>query len=131
MKVMILHEHHGDRYLDVSTQEKLQKASLSVVKGRFGVKNDYYPFEEPTDPGPSPFNEEDIEKQHELFAPVIRTEILRHKAAVEAYKALKRQYESIKYCLEKNDGILAYRILQQRKYYDDEGFDIVEVKEVY
>ena len=131
MKIMILVEHHGNRYLDVSTQEKLEKASLSVVKGRFGGNNEYYPIEAPVDPGPPPFTEEQIEQLDKLFQPVARTEVLRHKSKLQSYNNEKKLQESIRYCIENNDGKLAYRILQSRRGYEDESFEIVSVDEVY
>ncbi len=131
VKILILKEHHGERYLDISTQAKLDKVALSVVKGRFSGENDYYPMEESDPPEPLDFTEEDISKMPESLKKTAQTTMDQYKRRLQQYEADQKREELVKGCLETNDAKLAWKILNSRKCNEDESFQVVDVDEEY
>jgi hypothetical protein len=130
-RVLILKEHHGERALDISTPEQLQKAALSVIKGRFGSDHDYYMLEEPELPE-SPIAKEQIDVMSEGELKEAAKEIYsNYERNLEGYNETIKEINLIRKCIETNDGRLAWKILQQRQYIEDEGFKVLEVEEVY
>lgn len=134
-KIMILHEHHGNRYLDVSTPEKKAAACLSVVKGRFGGQSSFYRLQKPTPPEPPNLGLRD--NQIEALpdsSPVKRAAkeaLFNHLQATRQYERELHEYELIQRCLAENDGRLAEKILARRSSYEDERVEIVSVKDEY
>lgn len=131
-RIMILKEHHGTRYLDVSTDEKLESVALSVIKGRFGTKNDYYGYlEEPIPPKEPDFTKDQYAAMPESLKKSADQIIEQYRLTYRVYKQHQKEYDLVKHCLESNDGKLAIKILKSRSHYEDEGFEIVDVKEEY
>ncbi len=130
-KIMILKEHHGSVVLDISTPDQLQRAALSVVKGRFSGDNDYYLVEMPEAPQDPGFTNADVEKMPSALRENAFTALEEHGRKLEFYKRELREYEMLKRCIDTDDGKLAVRILNMRKGYEDEGFETYEVHDTY
>lgn len=131
-KIIIFNEHHGKRVFDVSTERQLHQVALSVIKGRFGQQNDYYILEEPTPPEEPDFS---VDYYEQMPPGRLKDEagwILRaYERNVSVYRQEKYQFDTIKRCIQEEDGYLAWKILSDRKVYDDEGFEILNVEESY
>lgn len=132
-RVMVLNEHHGDRHLDVSSVAQLRAVSLSILKGRFSGHNDYYPlqtFDQPlTEPS---FTWEQIQAMRE--GPVKRAaqeEYEGYQNSKKFRESIMQQQELIKKAIAEDNGALAYRILELRRTYADEHFEIITVDDEY
>ena len=129
MKILVLKEHHGNRYFDVSTQEKMDAVVLSIVRGRFGQYDSEYLFEgEPK----RPFTDEE-------FATLLKTPMKEAaRLQMQDYRDLlgfyckhQQEQQRIADCLKNNDAKEAQRVLKSRKHCEDEDYDIVNVEDSY
>lgn len=127
-KIMVLNEHHGELYFDVSTEEQHKKVALSIVRGRFGTDNPYYPLEEliePTKP-----DADDTAKPTGLWSTATELSKIYEDDLATYNKELKFR-KLLKKCLDENDGALAIKILVMRASCEDDSFDIVNVEDEY
>lgn len=135
-RILILKEQHGERYFDVSTEEKLHAVALSVVTGRFGKDSDRSCD---IDPGtrPEPPNTGMTEAEVEALP---LDNILRQRA-IDAYNfyndhlkeyttAVAQQAYAAK-CIEKKDGRRALVLLAARGAFEGEEYDIQDAEESY
>jgi len=130
-QVIVLREKHGDLILDASTEAKMQKAALSIVKARFGGPQSAYLEDliEPTKP--------DIAR--DKINTILNKEL--HRAAESAwynydremqrYLRAKDRNDDIRRCIAGKSGRLAIQILESRSSYEYEGFSIENVLDVY
>lgn len=126
MNILILKEHHGNRYLDVSTPEKLRAVALSIIKKRFGGKN--LESMVPSEPEKPDFDIDQVPTSLKEGALLKLADYNRRYAACQN---VMNHIAKIKLCLATNDGNLAWQILCLRKHYEDEGFSVVQVDEEY
>jgi len=146
-KIMIFEEKHGNRYFDVSTEELLHKVSLKMLSIR--VEDGYFETEEywvrliennkqKIEELGSLLDKLGVDKDRPLFEfgstaegdatstfinNTIR-ELNRYKRYVTEYG---RDYEDLrvaKSAIKEQDGERAYYILDCRRDYEYEGFDI-------
>lgn len=126
-KLLVVEEKHGTRSYDVSTPDKLFKASLELVNQR--VDNGYYYLGEigelEYDLG---LTEEEINKLPEgkvkKYAKELLESIKKHKKSVD-FK--KRTQKILKEAIESQDGKLAYEFLEENRDWGyDDSFKIIE-----
>ena len=132
MRVMILTEHHGKVYLDASTEERLHRAALSVIRGRFGVQSDYYGLgEEELREPKKPFTEEQFANVPDSLRQEADKQMATYRDEMRLYQARNNEANLILKALQEKDGKLAWKILKSRSHYMDESVEIVEVLETY
>ena len=139
-QVLVLHEKHCDRYIDIPTPESLYDAFLSVVKGRFGGKNDFYLNEKPTEPR-KPSNGL-TDEQIAALPPdgVVRLAIdgamIEYRQAMRLYRQELEEYNTLAECLNPNTPLdkarkLAKYIMDTRQHSEYEGWDLVALEDSY
>ena len=132
-RIIVFDEKHGDRYFDASTAAKLQAVALKILTER--LKSGYWYFK------PEPFKE-DPEKEIEKLtkdSEQITDSFLRNAAeerigrlhkGLDAYKRDTRMWEEIQKAVKEKDGNLAYQLLNSRRNYEYEGFDLEYLENV-
>lgn len=133
MRILRLKEHHGDVYLDISTDERFAAVALSIINGRFGGNNPYYYFD--NDEPDKPLSQEQIEAlpegsvKHFAFGELSNyTSYTRQKME---WERAERADIVTKEAIEKQDPKLAIQVLKLRSKYEDEGYEIINVLEEY
>lgn len=131
-RVLRLMEHHGDVYLDISTAELEGAAALSIIRGRFRVGNNYYgPIQAPRPPKEPSYTMDQIASMPD--GPVRAAAMSEH----EDYGSNKAQYDRDMHgytLLQKardGDAKAAIRFLQGRKNFEDEEYQIIDIKSRY
>ena len=136
--ILILHEHHGNRYLLVQGEDDLYRIALEILDWRFGGNKDnqgYYVLEQPEEPSTdSIISDEDISKlpsaELRKFA---KEQQAKHEASVVAYRRERAQYDAIHDALLKKDGKRAWKILQAMSNAggEDDEIDLVPMETTY
>lgn len=136
---MILKEYHGNRYLDVSTQSKLEDVCFSIVKGRYGnTENTSYNLS---------YIKDEIESvnKNKPFISLDEAnkwpESLLKKEVIESWKTYERIlkevrknqiiYNNIVECLKSNNKKLAVNIVESQEYWSNHEFEIIDVEKEY
>lgn len=129
--VLVLHEKHGDYYLNALTPEALCKSALSVLKGRM-ESGDFYnepEYEKPQQP--------ELSREKAYALPVGKVKDLAERQWIEYNRALRdyeeenKQYNDIKKAIENEDGRMAYQILCSRSDYEYERISLELLREEY
>lgn len=135
MKLLVLKEHHGDVYLDVSTPEKFNAVVLSIVKGRFQAepRHDYYgPIELPPEPTKPSVPADQITSIPD--GPVRTAAYQEHetyRSRMRYWRAVAEQAELARKAIEEHDAKAAWHLLDIRSRYEDEGYRIEELDDLY
>ena len=123
--ILILHESHGSRLFDISTQEQLEAIALNIVTERFGPKGELVDCLDTEFPEKPDISEEDIPN---LKNGSIQTAV---EEAWEEYNeeaAIVRidieTAKLVKEAIQKKDGRIAWKVLNMRIGYEYEGFEV-------
>lgn len=132
MKILILKEHHGTVYLNVSTPEQMDKVCLSILRARSSTDeylSDVEENQKPQEPAIS------FDESQSLPAGRVRDVALAEWSGYhrdcEEYERRKHDFDRTTRALETNNGRLAYKILADHRHYEDEGFEIRDVLDEY
>ena len=112
--ILVVNEKHGTRYFDVTTEDRLAKVALYLLKSRFDAG--WYPEPEPIPP--LDFTEADIEKMPKSMWVEARARLSRHKHVLRQHR---EDYDEIKQAIDNKDGKLAFSILQSHDDYEYES----------
>jgi len=126
MRVIILKEKHGTRYINASSDKKLYQACMAIVNQRVDAKF-YSHIESPIKPE-EPEKPSDFDNQPEFvkyayggLLTIYNRKLNEFNECVACYNGLQRA---------KEDGRAAYRFLLDRQYDQYEGFELVEAEEL-
>lgn len=130
-KILILEEHHGNRYFDVSTNEQLKKVCLFIVKDRYTRPE----YQEWMDDNPEPVKPAlSLEESQALPNGKVKDMALKewedYHRSLKRYTQHKRNVARIREAIQNEDDKLAYHILDYYRGWEDEGFEIVEIEDV-
>jgi len=123
MKLILLREKHGDRYIVLDKEGTWKKAVLLVLRRR--LEDGWYAAEEPVKPEavidempPGAFRLRDL----------VQAQWSEYQAAVERYNRDRVFLAAVKRALDENDGDLGLRLLKSRdgNEYEDISEEIVE-----
>lgn len=133
-RILVLKEHHGPRYFDVSTDEQLQAVCLSIITVRYGPGGDCESYCDP-EPEPQPIGLTEMQFEALPDSNPVKIAAKRMRKAYEdnlrAWKQHNKLIEFIQRCIETKDGKLAHVIMQKRCHSEDEGFVVEEVETTY
>lgn len=137
--VLILHEHHGNRYLLVQSEDDLYRLALDILDWRFGGTKDnngYYVLEEPKEPVASNFvfDEESIQQlPSEELKQFARQQQKTYEEDTRSYLNEKEQYDAVHEALSKKDGKRAWKILQTMSNAggEDDEIELVPLETTY
>lgn len=116
--ILILHEHHNNRYLLVQSEDDLYRLALNILDWRFGGEKDnygYYVLEKPEEPSASGiiFDEVIIQKlPSEDLKQFARQQLENYEKKAKVYQREKEKYDAIHGVLLKKDGKRAWEIIQ-------------------
>lgn len=147
-RIMIAHQKHGERFFDVSTPEKLAKASLKLLTDRWKEDCWYYPPEPASNRVKLRFVNEDgtlyTDSQIETLPKAMQTsakaERNAFKMARSEYEEEMRTYKEIERVVKEKDLSLvpfrktekrpiAWILLNDRSDYEYERIEIVDTEE--
>lgn len=137
--VLILHEHHDNRYLLVQNEDDLYRLALEILDWRFGGKKDnhgYYVLEEPAELSTSGvvFDEEIIQQlPSEDLKQFARQQRKTYEENIRSYLNEKEQYDAVHEALLKKDGKRAWKILQAMSNAggEDDEVDLIPLETNY
>ncbi len=127
-KVIVLHEKHGDRYFMVPTLKDLEKVSLKIVSERYLEGCWYYGDEKPEEPEIS-LKQATTMKEGALKN-MVTDSWKSYKTNLKYYEESLISEQLLKDAIKDSDGGKALQFLNNRKYNEYEGFEIVEC-EIY
>ena len=132
MRVIRLKEHHCTILVDATD---LPRAALSILRGRFGCENPYYSIKD--EESVTPLTPPSVTRELAESLPdgpvkqAAKEEWDIFDRVTKAQKLVLAQNTAIKRALLDQDGKLALKILEARRRYEDEDFDIIEVEPFY
>ena len=130
MRILVLEEKDSTTFLDASTDEKLHKAALSVVKSRLDSEWGCY-YEEDA-PESMNIAQEVMNRVPEgRGRDALDKESAQYKRELESSKRMNNDYRKAKKAIETNDGKLAWRLLQSRSDWEYERVYLAEVQNEY
>ena len=117
--VLVLHEHHGTRYLLVQNEQDLYRLALEILDWRFGGKEEkdnsgYYILESPEEPPAKNIvcDEEMIKVlPSEELKKFARKQRETYEEEIASYLRRKAEYDAVQEALLKKDGKRAWKIL--------------------
>jgi len=132
-RVLVLKEKHDTWYFDVSTQKQLEDMALSVVTGRFSMRNAPYGLYDEVEEAKTPaLTMEEIDTlQKGAIKEAGQREWEEYELQIREDQRHRDAQNRISKCIAEKDGKLAVEILEQRKQYEYEGFEIVEISDKY
>lgn len=123
MRILVLHEKHGDSYYDATTEAALHAAALKIVRQR--LKQGYYQAgKPPEDPG--------LTRKEALKLPVaVQRSALDVLATYERRMRIHNDIVRIQRwaqdAVEKRDGVLAFQTLEACREGEYENFSLADV----
>ncbi len=130
IRILVLKEKHDTTFLNASTNAKLHKAALSVVKARLHPDWGYY--YDPVLPEPINLTLEDINKLPDgRGKAALVKQFNAHLKEMEEYRNDQYTYDRAVRAAAQNDGAEAWLILTARSDYEYEGVYLSEVQDEY
>lgn len=130
MRILVLEEKHGTTFLNASTDAKLHKAALSVVKSRLDPEYGFYCEEDP--PESENITQADIDKLPDGRGKnLLVAQLKNYERDLKEYEQINQNYSNAKKAVKTHDGKTAWRILQSRSGWEYEGVYLAEVKDEY
>jgi len=136
--VLILHEHHGRRYLLVQNEDDLYRLALEILDWRFGGEKDnggYYMLEKPVEPPKNEIlSDEEINKlPSEGLQEFAKQQRKTNEVNIVSYRREKEQYDAVHEALLKKDGRRAWKILQAMSNAggEDDAIDLTPLETGY
>lgn len=123
--IMVVSEHHGERYFDATSTEAIGLACLKLIKYR--KDNGYYSA--PKEPEQPKYKPEDIADDHSLTK-VVKRQWETYEDALEQYESDKEFDENLNKALDTKDYVLALQVLKDHYDYEDEGFRFEQLETV-
>ncbi|MEK9175362.1 MAG: hypothetical protein AAB795_02090 [Patescibacteria group bacterium] len=115
--ILILHEHHGNRYLLVKNENDLYRLALEILDWRFGGEKDnhgYYVLEKPEEPSKDEIlSDEEISRlPSKDIQEFVRQKQKTYEKVMMAYRREKEKCDAVHETILKKDGKRAWNILQ-------------------
>jgi hypothetical protein len=121
--IILFKEKHGELCFDASTDELTFAACLNVVKRR--LKDGWYQV--PNKPKKPHFDEKEIAAMPWEERAVLTGLFQMYKSSLEWFNLSKQDRETAIRASENNDGKLAWKLIDSRRGYEYEGFEMIEV----
>jgi hypothetical protein len=123
-KILIDKGKHGDHFFSIPTLKDLYKVSLYLLKERinYGYIQDWGKYNEK----PLDYTEEDIEKLPLSFQEKAKEKLNYYNEQLKAYEENKIVCDLAKKAIKEKDGATAFRIINNRRDYEYESFEIIE-----
>lgn len=109
-QILVAGEKHGDRLLDATTPEALQRSALGLLRER--LRDCWYSVRTP--PGAPEINEGEIDKLPEFLRPEARRAWKNYENQLEGFREDKFFSDRVRMAIEENDGYAALALLQER-----------------
>jgi hypothetical protein len=129
-KILIAHEKHGDRYFDASTKEATDKAAFKLLKERFEDSDYWYYVDDEPEKRDMLTDEQIAALPTESFRDTARHERKVYERCLKNWQRQKKQYDSIKDCVENNKIKNALSLLHERSDGEYENISIETLETV-
>lgn len=132
-QLFVFNEKHGDRYIMVHSPEAEEKMFLKVLternqQGWYSWMKDYKPY------GDAPkYSREDIDKMPESMEfekKRFMQELTRWEKLEKEADNIRNDWSRIQKAIQKNDGKLAYRLIDTYRDSEYEGYERVYVENI-
>lgn len=125
--VLVLHESYGEVAIDISTPDAYSSLALVIVNHRLNAG--FYPT--PTEPAKPELTTDKASKLPDTIRAYVRGLWVAYREALKVYDRESSYVRLAREAISEKDGAKAIALLELRKDFQGESFQILEVRREY